>query len=432
MFSIQSFPKAILHIDANAFFASCEIAVNPTLRGKPVVTGKERGIASAMSYEAKAMGVTRGMRISEIKKICPDAIILPSDYETYSLFSTRMFAIVRRHTSQIEEYSIDECFADITGLRQPLRLSYEEIARKIKNELQNELGMTFSIGIAPTKVLAKLGSNWVKPDGLTIIPGWAIEEYLAKTPIGKIWGIGPQTSAYLTQLHITTALDFAQKNESWVTAHVSKPYREIWRELRGESVYSLQTEHKSDYKSISKTRTFTPPSRNPEYIFAQLSKNIENACIKARRHKLLARKIFFSLKTHDFKYHGVEIKLSHPVAVPEEIIPIVREKFNQIFQQNTLYRASGITLMELKPNEQIQLDLFGASERINTITKIYDSLDLLSARYGKHVVYLGSSHKAMQYNHEGERGVRSARKTDLMNGETARRRIGIPIIGNVG
>ena len=98
------FPRAILHVDGDAFFASCEQAVHPEYRGKPVITGKERGIVAAASYEAKAQGVSRGVPLSEVKKRCPDGIILPSDYETYSLFSRRMFAILRRFTSEVEEY----------------------------------------------------------------------------------------------------------------------------------------------------------------------------------------------------------------------------------------------------------------------------------------------------------------------------------------
>ena len=133
----------MLHIDGDSFFANCEIAVNPALKGRPVVTGKERGIASAMSYEAKKAGVTRGMMISEVLKRVPNAVILPSDYETYSLFSRRMYTIVRRYTSDVEEYSIDECFADITGLRRPLKKTYIEIAKRIQWELSSELGMTF-------------------------------------------------------------------------------------------------------------------------------------------------------------------------------------------------------------------------------------------------------------------------------------------------
>src|SRR3989337_2005730 len=146
---LGSFPRAILHIDGDAFFASCEQARNPGLMGKPVITGKERGIVASMSYEAKARGVTRAMRLFEVKKLCPEAIILPSDYETYSLLSTRLFAIVRRYTPDVEEYGIDECVADLTGLRRALRMNYIQIARGIKEDLDAELGFTFSVGLAP-------------------------------------------------------------------------------------------------------------------------------------------------------------------------------------------------------------------------------------------------------------------------------------------
>jgi DNA polymerase-4 len=183
--TLRSFPRAILHIDGDAFFASCEQSRAPELRGKPVVTGKERGIAASMSYEAKAKGVTRGMRLFEIKKLCPDAVILPSDYETYSLLSQRMFAIVRRYTPDVEEYSIDECFADLTGLRRPLRMSYEDMAHQIKNDLDAELGFTFSVGLGPNKVIAKIGSKWQKPSGLTVIPGRRIHIFLQDYPVEK-------------------------------------------------------------------------------------------------------------------------------------------------------------------------------------------------------------------------------------------------------
>ena len=168
--ALGKYPRAILHIDGDAFFASCEQARNPELRGRPVITGAERGIASSMSYEAKACGVTRAMRLSEIKKLCPDAIILPSDYETYSLLSKRFFEIVRRYTPDVEEYGIDECFADLTGWQRPFHMSYEKIAEKIQSDLAKEMGFTFSVGLASTKVLAKLGSKWKKPHGLTAIP----------------------------------------------------------------------------------------------------------------------------------------------------------------------------------------------------------------------------------------------------------------------
>src|SRR5882757_3199255 len=122
----RSFPRAILHIDGDSFFAACEVAKNPKLRGRPVITGRERGIVSACTYEAKARGVKRGVSLSEALKACPDAIVLPSDYETYSLFSNRVYEIVRRYTPAVEEYSIDECFADLTGLRRTLKMNYRD------------------------------------------------------------------------------------------------------------------------------------------------------------------------------------------------------------------------------------------------------------------------------------------------------------------
>src|SRR3989454_11350529 len=169
--SLHDFPRAILHIDGDAFFASCEQSRRPKLQGRPVVTGKERGIAASMSYEAKVRGVTRGMRLAEIRKRCPEAVILPSDYETYSLLSKRFFALVRRYTPDVEEYSVDECFCDLTGLRRPLRMSYETMAARIKADLEHDLGLTFAVGLAPTKVVAKLASKWQKPAGLTVISG---------------------------------------------------------------------------------------------------------------------------------------------------------------------------------------------------------------------------------------------------------------------
>src|SRR5438128_7542395 len=156
---LHAFPRAILHIDGDAFFASCEQSRNPHLKGRPVITGKERGIVASMSYEAKARGVTRAMRLSEVKRVCPEAVLLPSDYETYSILSHRLFAIVRKYTPDVEEYSIDECFADLTGLRRPLKMSYRKIAERIKRELDAELGFTFSVGLARNKVVAKTVSK---------------------------------------------------------------------------------------------------------------------------------------------------------------------------------------------------------------------------------------------------------------------------------
>ncbi len=421
-----------MHIDGDSFFASCEVAKNPTLRGKPVITGKERGIVSACTYEAKRLGVKRGMQLHEVRKICPEAVILPSDYETYSLFSNRMYAIVRRWTPMLEEYSIDECFADLTGLRRVHRMSYPKMVECIKRDLERELGMTFSIGLSCTKVLAKIGSKWKKPDGLTVISLKDSKSFLEKTKILQVWGIGPNTAAYLEKWGIRTALDFAAREEAWVKKTLSKPYQEIWRELRGTVCLELDTEGRKTYQSISKTKTFTPPSREEKFIFSQLSKNIENACIKARRWNLASPSIFFFLKTQEFKYHGCEIRLSHATCVPQDILRAVSEHFPRVFRRGELYRATGVTLMRLQDSGSAQLDLFGAVLKSKSIEQVFGSIDAVAKKYGKHTVFLASSCEAMRHGaHAGERGDVPERVERMFRGETARKRLGVAYLGEV-
>lgn len=427
-----SFPRAILHVDGDSFFAACEIAKNPKLKGKPVITGKERGIVSACTYDLKARGVMRGMHLKEAQAIAPDAIILPSDYETYSLFSNRMYEIVRRYTPTVEEYSIDECFADLSGLRRLHRMNYRDMAHAIKQELHVELGITFSVGLSATKVLAKIASKWKKPDGLTVIPLKDTSSYLRKTPIQNVWGIGANTASYLTQYGVTTAHAFTEKSEEWVREHTSKPFVELWHELHGRVALELNTARKTEYQSISKTKTFTPPSRNKEFVFSQLSKNIENACIKARRWDLVAPEIFFFLKTQDFKYHGVEIRLPHPTSVPNDILRVVSQYFPDVFRPGLLYRATGITLKKLHKKESVQLDLFGSVHASQGLSKIFEKVDSLSERYGKHVIFMGSSFQAIRFGaHLGDRGDTPERTRQLFKGETERRRLAIPSWGEV-
>lgn len=430
--SIFSYPRAILHIDGDCFFVSCEVAKDPSLKGKVVITGMERGIVSSLSYEAKAIGVKRGMRMFEVKKLCPQAILIPSDYETYSLYSLRMYNIVRRYTSEVEEYSIDECFADLTGMRRPLHMSYEKIAEKIKNELDKELGMTFSVGLAPTKVLAKVASKWKKPSGLTNIPGRDIHLFLKELTVDKIWGIGPQTSAYLNKCGVRTALEFATKSKEWVQTRLSKPYYEIWSELNGNFINSLNTERKESYQSISKTKTFTPPSTDFDFVFSQLSKNIENACIKARRYNLVSKKIFFFLKQQDFQYQGMEIKLTRATNIAADIVNAVRGQFKNIFEEKKQYRSTGIVLVDLEEKGSSQLDLFSDPIRSEKMLHLFGSVDELSSRYGKHSVFLGSSFEAMTRSaHIGDRQIQVARREDLFKGENKRKRLALPMLGEV-
>jgi nucleotidyltransferase/DNA polymerase involved in DNA repair len=426
--SIHGFPRAIVHIDGDAFFASIEQSRDPKLKGKPVITGKERGIVSSMSYEAKARGITRAMRLFEVRKLCPDAIVLPSDYETYSLLSKRLFAIVRRFTPDVEEYGIDECFADLTGLRRALGMKYITMAQKIKESLDAELGFTFSVGLAPNKVIAKLASKWKKPSGLTAIQARDIHLYLKDLDIEKVWGIGPQTSAYLRKFGIKTALHFARKAESWVRSVLTKPHVEIWQELNGNCVLELATKEKTSYASIQKVKTFTPPSGDPAFVFSQLSKNIENATMKARRYNLAPRGFVIYLRTQDFRSEGIEIRLAHKTAIPNALISEARSAFERIFKPRTQYRSTGVVLLDLEDDATMQLDLFGSVAKTINMRRVYEGVDAVRRKYGKHTLFLGSSFQANKFGqHLGERGDIPKRKETLLKGETTRKRLGIPM-----
>ena len=216
----------LLHVDADGFFAGVEQALNPVLRGRPVVTGAERGIIAAASYEAKALGIKRGLQLHEAKRLCPDLVILPSDYEAYSLYSQRMFSILRRFTPLVEEYSIDEAFADLKGCGDVLGCPPETVAERLRNAVSSEMGLTVSVGISLTKTLAKLCSKFRKPNGQTILRREHIPVMLRRTPIAKVWGVGPASAAKLQALGIATAYDFTVMDEAKVLRLLHKPGHE--------------------------------------------------------------------------------------------------------------------------------------------------------------------------------------------------------------
>jgi len=386
---IYPWPRAIMHVDADAFFASCEQALKPHLKGKPVVVGRERGIVVALSYEAKAKGIQRGMLINTAKKLCPELEVLPLDYETYSLFSVRIFEILRRYSPQVEEYSIDEAFVDLTGLRRLYRSSYENIAEKIKRDIERELGISISVGLSITKVLAKIASKYQKPGGFTCIPGNEIHLYLKDLPLEEIWGIGPNTSALLKKFGIETALQFAKKDEYFIKKYL-KPFLEIWKELNGISVYPVISTSKSSYKSISKACTFEP-TNDESIIFAHLMKNLEEACFKARRFKLAPRRIIFFLKGQDFKAEAMDIKLLTPSAIPFFLAPLIRKGFEKIYNPNRIYRQTGIILTDFIDDQNIQLTLFEDPKKLIKMERLYSAVETIIKKYGSQSIYISSS-----------------------------------------
>ena len=387
--------RTFLHIDGDAFFAACTIALHPELEGKPVVTGQERGIVTAASYEAKALGITRAMSIQQVRRQFPEVAVMESDYNAITIFSRRMTTIVKKYSPVVEEYSVDECFAELTNLYVSGKADPIEVAQKIQKEIGEDLNISVSVGIGPTKVLAKLASNYNKPHGFTVITQENREEHLATIEIGDVWGIGRRTATFLRKAGITNALQFAELSERWVDVTLSKPFLELWHELRGSSLLKVHTREEADLqKSISKTGTFTPPSRSPIYVFAELSKNIENACAKMRQEGLRARRAVIFVKRQDFKYRSIECVVPHATNSPEAFIAAAKERFSEIFKANEDYRATGFTAYDLSP-ASLQQDLFGTSEPVSKFEKVHEAIDSLDHFFGKHTVHLASTAKAL-------------------------------------
>lgn len=426
--SLQEYPRAILHLDGDAFFAAVEQAIHPELKGKPVVTGQERGIIACASYEAKAYGVTRGVTLAEARRKCPGLVILPSDYETYSLYSKRMFDIMRRYTPTVEEYSIDEGFADLTGLRRIFRTSYEEIALRIQQDIRSELEITVSVGLSLSKSLAKLASKFRKPAGFTAVPGYELHRFLPQIPLEKVWGFGPNTVSLLQKHGLKTAWDYVLRSENWAGHLLGKIGREIWNELRGNAVYPVTTEAKSNQYTLCKGKTFPTPSANRDEVYARLVRNVESAFIKLRRHKLRAREILVALRFQDFREVSVGARLQRATASTLEIVPVVRELFERIWREGARYRATMVVLGALEPDVGEQLELFEDPLRIEKWRKVSETIDAVNQERGKHKLSLGVSLFLSKNEHSG-RAVLPWRKQALLPGENFRQRLAIPRLG---
>jgi DNA polymerase-4/DNA polymerase V len=213
-----------------------------------------------------------------------------------------------------------------------------------------------------------------------------------------------------------------------VKKHFSKPFYEIWQELNGAYVFELVTEEHENYYSIQKVKTFTPPSHDKAFVWAQLAKNVENACVKARQYKLAAQRVVIFLRTQQFRDQGLEVDLSGPTHFPNDILKAVAPAFEELFVPATSYRATGAILLKLAEAYYGQLDLFGEAIRMQRLSNLYESVDALRTKYGKHTVFLGASFLAHRHaQHEGERGDVPERQRQLLPGETTRKRLGIPM-----
>lgn len=396
---IRSWPSAILHLDADNFFASVEKALNPCLVNRPVVTGGERGVVVAASPEAKALGIVRGMPTAKVKRYFPKVVICNSHYRNYALFSQRIFAIMRRFTPMVEEYSIDEAFADLKGLKRLHRKNYGQIGLAIQKEVFKELGITVSLGISLTKSLAKLASKKNKPSGLTCLKGKQIRCFLQQTRIDQVWGFGVNTTAFLHKMGLVTAYDFVIRPVAWVRKYLGVAGLKIYHELRGQVMSPVTNKPTKSPLSISKTKTFSPASSEPAKIWAHLIKNLERACYKARFYGLTAKRLKFFLKRDDFTIWSAQVKPSHSTSNPAKWAGLMQAKFACVFTKGNRYRATGVVLLDLVSNTQRQFDLFEDRSLFDKNERLYNHIDRINQKFGRHTLTLADSLNDKSANH---------------------------------
>lgn len=362
--------KIIVHIDLNAFFVTCEQIKNPSLKGKPVIIGRQgrAGIVSTCSYEARKYGVSSGMPMFKATNLCKNAIIIDGDYQYYRQKSKEFFNYVSKYARAIEMASIDECYVDMTNeLKNNSKPT--EYLRDFQKGLLNETGLSCSIGVAPTKFLAKMGSDMKKPLGLTIIRRKDVRKILDPLPIENFWGIGKKTAPRLKELGIETIGDLAKRinddNDIEIKKELGKFGTIIKDWINGYGDDNIDS-NPFDPKSIGMSETLMFDTNNYDELKVDFL-NIANKVIdKASASRKLANTVQINFKDDSFRTYNRSRTLDKPTIDRDIIIDSVIRLFEKNYDENKMIRLIGVTLQNLvdESDAVIQLSIFDDYEKI--------------------------------------------------------------------
>ncbi|MGB8539591.1 MAG: DNA polymerase IV [Acidobacteriaceae bacterium] len=343
--------RKIVHIDMDAFYASVEQRDDPGLRGKPVVVAWKgnRSVVCAASYEARRFGVRSAMAAIHAERLCPEAIFVPPDFTRYRAVSQSTREIFRRHTDLVEPLSLDEAYLDVTENKTGL-LTATRVAKTIREQIREELHLTASAGVAPNKFLAKIASDWRKPDGLFVIQPEDLDTFLPPLPIGRIPGVGKVTEKRLSTLGIKTVGDLRSLELNILEDHFGRYGQRLYELTRGIDESAVVSDRPT--KSISAEDTFESdvPLAETEAIILRLAEKVWAA---SRKEARVARTVVLKLKTSDFNI----LTRSHTPMVPpaslEELATIalaLRERVHLSLQQR--FRLVGVGLSNFRESEE--------------------------------------------------------------------------------
>ncbi len=387
--------RVIALVDCNNFFVSCERLLKPELIGKPVcVLSNNDGCVVSRSNEAKKLGLKMGAPYFIVKNQFKNVTFLSGNLPFYCEISKRVMDKLFDYTPDVEIYSIDEAFLDLTGMDKVTGLSFDELINKIVFDIKEEIGIDVSVGLSYSKVLAKLANDKSKtiqlsmPDKKTYKIGYRkIEEELKETLISEVWGVGKNTTALLKRYLIQTAWEFVSQSDFWIKKNLGKTGLDLKQELLGTVVSKVNPQHQEP-KSISRSESFKEFQTNKNYIQEQLNGHIHKVCKKLRSENLLTSCIGVMLRTKDFQTSTLKINLVNPVDTEFELVNYSIEILNKMFKNGIVYRSVGFFATKLSPKSAQQISIFDG-ERIIKQQKLSSCWDKLENKFGKNVVKIG-------------------------------------------
>ncbi|NOS67548.1 MAG: DNA polymerase IV, partial [Candidatus Peribacteraceae bacterium] len=325
------------HIDADAFFASAIVRKNPRLYGKPLLAlGMGGGCVIAASYEAKAFGVKTGMRLKDALQLCPQAIRMPADFHEAARASHEIEAILRTLCPLVEQMSVDEWYLDLRTLQGGIPQNVTAWARAQQENIHRKVGLTVSLGAGPTKLLAKMAGEYKKPAGTTVLGDTLdLEAFLKDRPAAAIPGIGRKRVVHTDAHGWKTAWDIAQAPAEELRKLFGKSGVELKEELLGNALYGVTSEE-APPKSVSRCRSFRP-TKDKDYLWAQLLKHLEYIVLKMRRHDLSCKGISVWLRDNEYKGGGANASLPQPSHAADAILPFVRNCFERCYDPRMTY-----------------------------------------------------------------------------------------------
>jgi DNA polymerase IV len=371
--------RLILHIDMDAFFISVEQRDNPALLGKPaaVCGSLSRSVVTSATYEARPYGVRAGMSTQEAKRRCPQLILVAGNHSKYTETSARIFTILKKYTPMVEVASIDEAYLDIT---QSLLLfqSPLHIAQSVKDQIRENEQLTCSIGVAPNKLLAKLGSGLKKPDGLVVIRKEDVEEILKDLPVSKLYGIGPKLTETLNSIGIFTCGQLGKFPVSSLSKRfgaIGEGLHEMGLGLDGSPVIPFDKEE--DAKSISHSVTLEEDTSDPNILRKVLLQLSERVSRRMRREGFYGKRIALTVRYSDFFTFSKQKTLSKWINSGNEIFQYASEIFKSVSHPKPI-RLLGVGVSLLK-KEWCQLDLFEKRGKKDNLLK---AMDRVNERFG--------------------------------------------------